>query len=237
MTDMTDDEVLAADLALGLLDAGEVRTAEARVAADPAFARAVEWWRERVGTMGAAPVAPPLGLWRRIETRLAANDDAGPADARASLRWWRGATAATAGLAAVLLGVIALRPEPKPIIKTIEMGPGLRTPPLVASLSGERGTSVTVTYDVDARTMVVAPVVLGRGARDVELWVIPAGSTVPVSLGVIDAGQPRMRDVAPAQRGLLVEGATLAVSLEPRGGSPTGAPTGPVVATGKIVRV
>ncbi len=32
-------------------------------------------------------------------------------------------------------------------------------------------------------------------------------------------------------------GTTLAISLEPKGGSPTGAPTGPVVAAGKATMI
>jgi anti-sigma-K factor RskA len=34
-----------------------------------------------------------------------------------------------------------------------------------------------------------------------------------------------------------VSSAVLAVSLEPPGGSPTGAPTGPVIATGKLTNL
>ena len=33
---------------------------------------------------------------------------------------------------------------------------------------------------------------------------------------------------------LLQQGATIAISVEPPGGSPTGAPTGPVVASGSL---
>jgi anti-sigma-K factor RskA len=66
-----------------------------------------------------------------------------------------------------------------------------------------------------------------------ELWVIPAGGK-PRSLGVMpDARQTHMQ-LADALAELMQEGATVAISVEPRGGSPTGSPTGPVVASGAL---
>jgi anti-sigma-K factor RskA len=69
--------------------------------------------------------------------------------------------------------------------------------------------------------------------RALELWVIE-GSNPPISLGVLpDVPQARV----PLPRELaarLGPGTTLAVSSEPPGGSPTGAPTGPVVAAGPV---
>jgi len=66
-----------------------------------------------------------------------------------------------------------------------------------------------------------------------ELWLIPEDGT-PRSLGVIrSAGASRI--LIPAElRPLFNAGAVLAVSLEPSGGSPSGAPTGPVIALGSI---
>ncbi len=59
-----------------------------------------------------------------------------------------------------------------------------------------------------------------------ELWLIPENGA-PQSLGTFET-TTTLRD-------LKVEaGTTLAVSLEPLGGSPTGAPTGPVVAVGVL---
>lgn len=232
---MSDDGLLAAEFALGLLDEPESIIAERRVTRDPAFADAVDWWRTQFDTIDAAPVAPPPHLWRAIETRLPANDRAND-DARAPTHW-KWATLATSAVAATLLGVIVLRPTPAPVETRVTMGPGLREPPLVSSLTGKRGDVVNVTYDRDARTVLVSPTNLKPGVRDVELWIIPVGSAVPQSLGVIDSRVPQLRDVDPSRAGSIAVGATFAISLEPRGGSTRGAPTGPVVATGKIVRV
>src|SRR3989442_2452755 len=65
--------------------------------------------------------------------------------------------------------------------------------------------------------------------RALELWALP-GSGAPRSLGLISASGATV-----VKKGKVLEGATgLAVSLEPAGGSPTGAPTGPVLYVGKL---
>jgi anti-sigma-K factor RskA len=67
--------------------------------------------------------------------------------------------------------------------------------------------------------------------RAFELWAIAPGSTRPRSLGVIPASGEMKISPLPAD---LRDGATLAISVEPMGGSPTQQPTGPVVFTGSV---
>jgi anti-sigma-K factor RskA len=62
---------------------------------------------------------------------------------------------------------------------------------------------------------------------------IPAGDK-PHSLGLIDPARPVRVTVPPDLAGRFGSNAVLAVSLEPPGGSPTGQPTGPVVANGRL---
>ena len=65
--------------------------------------------------------------------------------------------------------------------------------------------------------------------RSLELWAVPKAGA-PRSLGVLPGGSGTV-----ALRGKVLEGAdTLAVTLEPAGGSPTGKPTGPIVYAGKF---
>jgi anti-sigma-K factor RskA len=66
--------------------------------------------------------------------------------------------------------------------------------------------------------------------RDLELWTLPPGATQPRSLGVLPVTETIVtKQAAPAI------GTQLLISLEPRGGSPTGLPTGPVLYSGKVV--
>ncbi len=83
--------------------------------------------------------------------------------------------------------------------------------------------------------MIAAPTRDLPAARgSAELWLIGADGK-PKPLGLLDPARPAaMRLPEPLGRGV-VEKAVLAVSLEPRGGSPTGLPTGPVVAKGAIL--
>jgi anti-sigma-K factor RskA len=69
-----------------------------------------------------------------------------------------------------------------------------------------------------------------------ELWVIE-GDKAPRSLGVIDIRGPNAHAISSKQLAGLAPGSVLAISIEPKGGSPTGLPTGPVVATGKLTAI
>lgn len=72
-----------------------------------------------------------------------------------------------------------------------------------------------------------------REGRALEIWLI-AGDNAPVSLGVWPKGQANAVLDIPADLALQMAGGVLAVSDEPEGGSPTGAPTGDVLAVGQV---
>lgn len=214
-----DDDLLAAELALGLVDDTAVA---ARSAADPAFAERVAWWDARFAGL-TAPLGeePSPELWRRIAARLPSNDNAG------GLLRWKVISGGLAAVSAIALFMLAQRPQ-------IELPPQPGAP-VVASLSGEKGSALAISYDSTARRLTIAPVQLDPGKGDAELWVIPVGSKEVISLGVIDTKRPSSRQLNPAQARLVAAGATFAISLEPTGGSPTGQATGPIVASGKLV--
>lgn len=69
--------------------------------------------------------------------------------------------------------------------------------------------------------------------KDFELWLIK-GKAAPVSLGVANVAEGNVPKVPAKLKAIFKPGAKLAISIEPKGGSPTGAPTGPVVALGEI---
>lgn len=217
-----DDDIRAAEHALGLADES------LRETSDPAFAAAVDAWRARLDPLlGPERVAPPY-LWDRIAAALPANDDA---PARDSARPWRFATFAMSAVAAALLGMLVLKPGP-----ATQPTPATQAPAriMVASLTPKDGAgAVTVTYDPREGRMLVNPVGMDAGGKAAELWVIPAGGQ-PRSLGVISDKAAATMVLPAYRRALIAGGVTLAVSLEPQGGSPTGLPTGPVVMTGTM---
>jgi len=66
--------------------------------------------------------------------------------------------------------------------------------------------------------------------KDLELWALPQGETRPRSLGVLPpSGRTLVAQLAPNTQ--------LLVSLEPKGGSPTGQPTGPVLYGGWLTTI
>lgn len=219
-----EDEYLAAEHALGLVDA------QGREGSDPGFAETVEAWRARLDPLLGPERAPPPQAWNGILAKLPANDDAPVA--RDPARPWRVATFAASAAAAVLLGLLVTRPgAPVPTAPAPQVAAAAPRM-MMASLTPKEGRgAVSVTYDDRAGLMTVNPVGMDAGGKAPELWVIPADGK-PRSLGVIPERSGAAMTLAPERRALLAGGVTLAVSLEPQGGSPTGQPTGPVVMTG-----
>jgi anti-sigma-K factor RskA len=234
-----DDDILAAEYVLGLLEGAELAEAEARSAADPAFAERVESWGVRLAPMlTGSPVEPPESVWRTISGKLAVNDDESPSRAEAAVRRWRLATIGASALAASLALVLVTRPEPAPQAPPVATAP---QPPaqaaLVASLGdGKSAAAVTIAVEAAGEQLLVTPVRLAADGRAPELWIIPGDGT-PRSLGVITAASASRVAVPASHRAHIHSGATFAISLEPAGGSPTGAPTGPIAASGKIISV
>ena len=224
-----EDELLAAELALGLLDETDRAHAEARLARDPAFSALYGRWRDYAAAMlGAGEEHPRPSIWSAIERGLPAND-AAPAGRPASLRWWQASTA-VASAAALILGAIAFRPVPPPPPAPVQRA----SPAMVAVLVGDKDNgAIAVSYDPGSGKLTLTPTRLAIGKRSAELWVIAAGQK-PRSLGVIPVSIVDRRSPRPELARIIGRGATLAVSAEPIGGSPTGQPTGPVLYTGTI---
>ena len=243
--DPTGDEMLAAELSLGLLEDQEHAAARARQEREPAFGRMVAEWDERFAAFldEVAPVVPDAGLWDRIRAELDAQANVTPiVDARRrGTTFWRAYSVAITGVAAALLLAIGLdrtRDAPVAPAPAPAPAPPAETRTLVASLASEDGpTRLVVSYQSGMRSLLVTPAGLTAAAdRAYQLWLIPPSGT-PRSLGLVDAGGPQRVPVAPPLLGAFDGNATLAVSVEPVGGSPTGQPTGPVILSGPLRRI
>ena len=236
----------AAEYALGVLDGAERRAVERRMRQDGPFAARVAWWQERLAPLNAqiAPESPPAEVWQRIEADLdriarvrdGARDRRIETLAKAARRGvsplWRTLAIASSLLAIASLSAIAvLAPSPA------DLSTASGTEMLAARLTSDTGqTLFTVVLDLQARTATLVPVsTIDDGSRVPELWLLPPGGAAPRSLGLLAEGRP-LRLVLQGVSDETV-GSSLAISLEPQGGSPTGAPTGPVVATGALDRI
>ncbi len=228
------DDIVAAEYVLGVLPAEERQAIARRIESEPEFARLVERWEADLSPLAAAypeveaPASVKAAVDRRLFSGAAASSPTLASTERrsflSSLAFWRGL--AIASLAALAL-FIAL-----PLINPPANAPDLR---LVASLAPkDSDVHYFVVYDARTHDVGLSHVTGERAeGRDFELWVID-GQQAPVSLGVIPAGTNVHLAIDDATRSYIELGAVFAISLEPSGGSPTGQPTGPVVAAGDL---
>ena len=230
-------DALSAQYVAGTLRGGARRRFDALLPSHPLLRAAVDDWRNRLMPLTAVlrPEAPPAGTWARIEQRLWPQVLAAAGSAQPwwrGLAFWRGASG-LASAAAVGLAVLLANPGPQapPVVVVLQGteagGPSLGS--IVASVSG------------DGLSLVAQPLqtVAMPAGRTLELWAVPPQGA-PRSLGLISAQGATVirRDklLSLSKNALLDQRntAALAVSVEPAGGSPTGAPTGPVVFAGKL---
>ena len=226
-------DTAAAELALGLLDGSERTDALRRVLAQPAFAAEVERWRTQFGALfPAVPVAAPGdALFGRVERSIAPMAAAASAVAPMKRRWaWPSIAAISSMAAAVLFALLLTRPAVVPVDRPT--APALLAAAVVPS---GKGDAVSAVYDPKAGSLRLTAAALADARHAAELWVIGADG-VPHSLGLLRGGTTTALVVSPSDRPRLAAAAVLAVSIEPVGGSPTGLPTGPVVAKGVLSR-
>ena len=216
---------LAAEYVLGTLPLDEAEAARRRMDTDPAFAAEIGVWERRLAPLYALfpVIAPPAAVWSRIEdstgstARASAAVPAGKPVNDNSVAWWRATALAGLALAAGLAVYIALAPPTQPTLAVLT--PYSTPTPVLLAVAGPHGSiAVRLTGAIKIAS-----------DRDLELWQMPPGATKPASLGVIPQGG---KTVPPG----VAAGTTLLVSLEPKGGSPTGQPTGPVLYAGKLSR-
>ena len=219
------DMLLAAEFALGVLQGAERAAFAQRMAQDPALAAEVRGWEEEFANFSneVAAVAPPKSVQQGLETRLFGQIE--KPSLWNSLNLWRGL--AIASLAAVIaVGAWNFRSPPE------QKGEAL-----VAQVAGEANSVKLVAFYDDIKNELRLNRTEGTAAegRSFELWLI-AGTDAPVSLGVLPAANT-VRLAVPEPLRAKFKGGVLAISDEPAGGSPTGAPTGAVLATGQLSAV
>lgn len=258
----TDPELrdrLAADYALGTLRGPARRRFERLMSDNGSLRDLVEDWELKLNLMAEAAPAmePPAQLWERIARQI------GPEPAPShepwlgrlwrSLGFWRGVGAVAAAAAAALALHVAVQPPgvaPEQIAALAERLAGIESR---LNTVAPTPSHVAVLLDKYQRPMMTADLNLADGRlvlrlnltppRDfagkmLEVWLLPAGGT-PRSLGLFPSersGTTTALILTPEIAAALTSSA-LAVSLEPTGGSSTGAPSGPVLFSGAVMPV
>lgn len=217
----------AAEYVLGLLGPEEAAAARARLERDAEFRAEVAFWTERFAALAEAEAEeapPPATLYRSIEARLFE-------DGAAKRGVWRqlGLVPAVLGAAAAGLLLYAVT-----TLGLLAPADDAGVPAWQAELSAEGADLVIVAAIDPAAGQVALNRMEGgpRPGRALELWLVPEGRD-PVSLGVLPEARLAVLDLPREVPGGL-GAAALAVSDEPPGGSPAGAPTGEILAVAPV---
>lgn len=233
-----DQDRLAAEHVLGLLEGEERGQAERLLATDAAFQALVEQWRRRFAEWDdtADDLPPGEALWQRIETGLADQTAAAagrPAPVRPtaspgriqrlwnSLSFWRGfglAGAVAALLLAAGLGFFAEKASRQPVLVAVLM-----------SEANQPGAVLRTFADGRAELTPLGDMQIPHN-HSIQVWTFPDPRGAPVSVGVIHTAKTVLLDLANLPQPHTDQ--LFAISVEPLTGSPTGQPTGPVVMKG-----
>ncbi|MGH8493338.1 MAG: anti-sigma factor [Moraxellaceae bacterium] len=220
---------LAAEYVLGTLQGSARLRFERLLIGNDGLRRKVAAWEQRLNPWAAAVKAVPVPahVWTGVQQRLGFSK-AAPEKATGLWRWW--AFASTA-LAAVLALVLMVQPAVVPPIAV----PGVHDLAVLSTDKAEAVWIVRARNDGSALEFSSLSGVAVPTGHDLELWAIPAQGA-PRSLGVVKLTAGRQATVAMTAelRQRMAGGVAMAISLEPTGGSATGAPTGPVLYSGKL---
>ncbi len=218
-------DALCGEYLLGTLRGPARRRFERALREDPQVALRLRHWERTLLPRYSEVIGiePSRASWRRLDRELELD--------RYRTRWyrrvglWRAwALAATFALLAGLAIQVLL-----PALRTVELVEIARLE------SSDKREVLRAALSKDGRTLqlhAARPVIAGP-TQSYELWLLPAGGGAPISLAVLGALDARLA-LPPGQAEQLRTGAKLAVSVEPAGGSPTGAPTGPVILVGEV---
>lgn len=242
-TDLSTDEMLAAEYVLGLLEGEPLLEARGRLMSDSAFSAAVQWWEARLAPLldELKGVNPGPELWQRIERAIADHSFSSSGevvDLRRRLRYWKSTAtmALAASVAALVFALLPLLRAPTaPPVTPSAAAPGA---PLVASIPiADTPLRLAVTFIPERRELLVsASGIPADGVHDHELWLVPPEGE-PQSLGVVEAGTERSVSIGPALARLVRPGTTLALSREPLGGKPAGREVGPIVGSSTLAEI
>jgi anti-sigma-K factor RskA len=218
-TDRDELDVLAGEYVLGVLDAAQAREIKDALVNNRALHDAVTFWEQKLHPLSAlaAPADPPAGTWDAIAARVQ------PVMPPAT-PWWNSAAPwrwATAGLAAAASALVLYIASPN------------SAPQLVAGLHApnQEAANWVVTIGSNGLSLLAVSRENPPPKRVFELWASVKPGSPMRALGVIPAGGELRVAALPRNIG---PGATIAISVEPLGGSPTGLPTGPVAFIGVL---
>ena len=223
---------LAAEYVLGTLRGRARARFQSLLKYDTDLRRLVADWQARLTPMAAAAgdIEPPARLWRKIAARIRTTASEGGWST--SLAFWRSLAAASMTAVFALVIYLGAAPEAEPPIATLAvMFDKQARPAMLVSwppreAAGERPIRVRILQEHPSMP----------ANTSWELWMLPGGKAAPLSLGLVGLEPAQVIKLEPHFAAMIDQAWGVALTLEPKGGSPTGAPTGPVIFEGQWIK-
>jgi len=232
------DRWLAAEFALGVLSAADMRNAENRYDNDQDFRDIVDGWQNQLNHMNEdiEPVKPSDLVWNRIEQKIgpetapqiSGHNSSQKSGFWDSLSFLRGFSVLSGGLAAASIAALLFLPTKGMLVSEEPLQP------LIATLTSTgNAPNFVARFDPGAAKLIIRASYRQAESKVPELWLIPEDG-VPRSLGTLSEAGLGSLSVSEEFKALFNSQATLAVTMEPQGGAPEGVPTGAIIASGKM---
>lgn len=227
--DTAEREIDAIEYVLALDGRDDRRRFEAELLDDPGLAAAVWTAEEQLRPLAEAIANRPVRgrVWQGIEARAFGRERKAQQRAQRAASFWR-SLAQTFGVAAFASTAVLLVVLARPDLVSVPQ------PQWVAGIVRPDGTIALARVREDGRLVAQPFPVDDVGSA--ELWLVTA-SAAPVSVALLATTAPTDIDLAPDVARRLEQGATLVITLEPAGGSPTGQPTGPRLGAGSLAQI
>jgi len=228
-------DLLAAEYVLGSLSSRARRRMERKLRHDPALVELVRLWEGLLSPLDAttAPVSPPESVWVGVNERInklqriSSRQRARPF--RRMVLWQTSFAVAFCALLVAGLMTFGLYQQQQNFSADYSF---------VLNDMAEAQPCWLVRADLGRAELEVIRIMNSGPLPDdqeMELWLLPADGSAPISIGMVAERDEQM--LAINDKFGLMNSKALAISLEPKGGSPTGQPTGPVVYVGNPSRI
>lgn len=218
---------LAGEYVLGSLQGPARRRFEREAERSPELKSEVEFWDRKFSPWlwRAMPETPPRRVWDAIQAEL--KREAPPQQSFwEKIGFWRPLAMVSTALALALILYVGYAQQdrvPAGQFYGYLQDTGVE-PAFFVRLDKAKGS---------LQIKAIKPAPLGAD-QDLELWMLPGEGKSPISLGLLPGGGEKTLVLAPDKLQILLSSSGLAVSLEPKGGSTTGLPTGPIMYQGTL---
>jgi anti-sigma-K factor RskA len=223
---------LAAEYVLGTLIGRARKRFQSLMRYDRALRQVVADWEARLTPLALAgsEISPPARLWRTLDRRIRQAERRDGWWER--LGFWRTLAVTSTTLVLILGVMIGRTPQPEPPLSTVAvMADDTGQPAMVVSWAAMKAR------DPHIRVKILQEHPTMAATTSWELWMLPGGKAAPVSLGLVSLDRLQVVKLPQALAGKMQDAWGMAMSIEPAGGSPTGAPTGPVIFKGHCIKI